>query len=477
MAMVSKTMSSGGSDDHQGKEEVLVKDREKQRAGHITDLRKKKNLPKLGVDALPGEIQTRGGDVEGGGKANKRDDPKEEFSKAFKDDDDQDQGIPPGSDHLIRARRVFDRDADFLPVGRKVNGDEYVATHSEFRQERNRYRDHGNQMSNTGETVSIRTGEYLTYTTKGTDAAPGEEKERADKERKTPAPLRTIMVRLMPHEATVANPHLSESALDRAIDETARAFAKAMGQADERYGLGCEVVSAAVHRMENHDLHLHLQYSMVVGAPETPSMLGRRLKPWRIGATKMACEELAAKGITNPGNRAIGKMKQKLIADEKLDPAPVAQIEYRKFSGKRSLNEKHILGHSFRFKMNLVRVAEEAGRQDIADLVTEKRDGQKGFRAVAHPTEAQRVEKAEFFGLAEYNEEDAYIDLWLERVWRNAIKDQLPDEVLKEMEVAGVQAAKDYASYGTVMIESTVTLRANHGKSGALDFAIISGLS
>ena len=45
------------------------------------------------------------------------------------------------------------------------------------------------------------------------------------------------------------------------------------------------------------------------------------------------------------------------------------------------------------------------------------------------------------------------MDLWLEKIWRGAIKDQLPPEVVTEMASLGMIAAADYATFGTTAVE------------------------
>ena len=107
----------------------------------------------------------------------------------------------------------------------------------------------------------------------------------------------------------------------------------------------------------------------------------------------MAREALKAEGNENPATRTIDAMKKKLIASGDLEPKPVAKQEFRKFAGKRSLGKGHILNYTFRQKLNLVRAAEEGGRPDLAQAVTDKHDERGGFRRYAYPT---KVDQAEF---------------------------------------------------------------------------------
>jgi hypothetical protein len=259
----------------------------------------------------------------------------------------------------------------------------------------------------------------------------------------------------MPHEAIIAGPLLKQEHLDRAVDETVRAFVLAMGRESETHGLGCEALSAAAHRMGMDDLHIHIPFTMIVDGVESPTKLGRILKPWKEKASAMARAALMAEGVESPGPRRIAAAKKKLIESGELEPEPLAKQEYRKFPGKRSLRQEHILGYSFRMKLNLVRAAEEGGRPDLAQAVTDKHDESGCFRRYAFPTEADKAEFQRKLNLKIYTEEDAFLDLWLERTWRNAVKAQLPAEVVQEMIEAGVAAAEDYTKYGTVMVEQT----------------------
>lgn len=128
---------------------------------------------------------------------------------------------------------------------------------------------------------------------------------RTVKERRAPGVLKSIMVRCMPHEAEIAGPLLSSKSLDAAMDQAVAEFAAATG---------CEIVSAAVHRMYNGDLHIHIQYTMVIGGLETKSKLGRRaLKAWKTEAVKMAREALIAEGVKKPNSSALGAKKKRLI--------------------------------------------------------------------------------------------------------------------------------------------------------------------
>lgn len=428
MANTLKSMNSNASDDHQGKDKVLEGHAEQQRLGHENKVRADKGLP-LNVPMVPPLDGQAEGEIE-------------EFVTEYDPDTDL-QGVDIG--HLIVARRTYDRGPDYLPVGRTVDGDDYVAHLRKIRRDRKTYRDVSRSVVTVGQITSQRKGKYMS----------DPENPRNDINRKAPGVMQCMIVRLMPHEATIAGPLLTQGLLDRAVDETVRAFVLAMGRESETHGLGCEALSAVAHRMGMNDLHIHIPFTMIVDGVESPTKLGKTLKPWKETASAMARAVLMAEGVESPGPRRIAATKKKLIEAGELDPEPLAKQEYRKFAGKRSLRQEHILGYSFRQKLNLVRVAEEGGRPDLAQAVTDKHDERGCFRRYAFPTEADRAEFQRKLKLETYSEEGAFLDLWLERTWRNAVKAQLPAEVVQEMIEAGVAAAEDYTKYGTVMVEQT----------------------
>ena len=431
MANTLKSMNSNASDDHQGKEEILQKHAEAQRLGHENRVRAEKGLP-LNEPTMP--------PLDGQNEEDAKN--PEEFVMPYDPDSDL-LGIDRG--HLIVARRIYKRDKDFLPEGMTVDGDQYVAHHRKIRRDRKTYRDTSRAMVTVGAVTGERKGAYMD----------DPKNPRFDKFRKAPGVMQSMIVRLMPHEAIIAGPLLTQKALDEAVDKTVRAVVQALGEEEKTHGLGCEVLSAVVHRMGNNDLHIHIQFTMVVDGVESPTKLGQTLAPWKEKAAAMAREVLKAEGNENPAPRTIDAMKKKLIASGDLEPKPVAKQEFRKFAGKRSLGKGHILNYTFRQKLNLVRAAEEGGRPDLAQAVTDKHDERGGFRRYAYPTKVDQAEFERKLKMKAYTEEDAFLDLWLERTWRNAVKAQLPAEVVQEMVKAGVAAAADYAMYGTVMIEQT----------------------
>lgn len=322
------------------------------------------------------------------------------------------------SGDLILAQRLYSRDQDGKLVGSKKSEEECMAAHSRIRRERANYRELDGRMVMAGDVIGIRKGKYM--------------KARKDDKRRAPGVLRSIMVRLMPHEGEIVGQYMGSEGIAKAMDETVREFADA---------LGCDVVSAVAHRMTGWDCHIHIQYTMIQPFEETASMLGRRLKPWKEKASAMARAALGAEGNDSPAPRTVGAKIKALIEAGDLEPRPVAGTEYRKAAGKRSLMDNAILGYSFRHKLNLVRIAEEAGDSELAEKVTKMRDGDLKFRPFTKREDAEL--------------EKQYLDLWLERVWRRSIREQLPEIAVEKLLPAGVESATDYVTYGTVLVEET----------------------
>jgi len=318
---------------------------------------------------------------------------------------------------LILAQRLYSRDADRNLVGEAKSEEECMAAHSRVRRERAVYRELDGRMVKAGDEIGIRKGKYM--------------KSRKDDKRRAPGVLRSIMVRLMPHEGEIAGQFLDPDGLAKAMDQTVREFADV---------LGCDVISAVVHRMTGWDCHIHIQYTMIQPFEQTAHMLGRRLKPWEDKASAMSRAALEAEGKST-ASRTVGAKIESLIKSGNLEPRPVAEIEYRKKVGKRSLLDSAIVGYSFRHKLNLVRVAEEAGDMELAGKVIRMRDTAGNFRTFAKRADAELLER--------------YLDLWLERVWRRSIREQLPEIAVEKLLPAGVESATDYATYGTVLVEDT----------------------
>lgn len=405
LAKTVKTINYLDSFRHLGLVDYLEIHAEEQRMEHTNPRRLRKGMSPLQPTAIPFEEE-------------------DTAIKALDNEADDREVLMVDDLRLIVGLRVYDRHPDGSPVGRSVSGEEFVATHSRIRQEREIYRE-GGKMVRIGEVMGVRKGKYM--------EAPGYVNmvSRTVKERRAPGVLKSIMVRCMPHEAEIAGPLLSSKSLDAAMDQAVAEFAEATG---------CEIISAAVHRMYNGDLHIHIQYTMVIGVLESKSMLGRRaLKAWKEEAVKMAREALMADDVKKPNSSALGARKKRLIAEGKLTPEPEAQIEYRKFKGLRSLREDVILGYSFRQKLNLVRLAEDADDAVLADHVIKRNDERARFRPIVQ--------------CADSDLEAKYLDLWLERTWRRLVKAQLPAEALEKIRVTGVEAARDYADYGTVNVE------------------------
>lgn len=395
MARTNKTMTSKEADDHLARLEKLRKDAEKQ-LKHINKVREKKGLPpmKRMTPEVLEDVVLRNSDAAADKELVKD-------SELVQDGD------------LITGLRVYTRSADG-PVGRRVEGEELCAVHSLTKRVRECYRELDGAMVRVGEVTGTRKGNVGT---------------RKDLQRKAPGILKSIMVRLMPHEAEVTGAELKRLQIEAAMDRTAAAF-----EAET----GCEVISAVVHRMSATDLHIHLQYTLVHQVQESKSMLGRRMAPWKLLASKLAREALEAEG-GRPSPVAIHKKKLELIEAGVLEPQPEAGVEFHKRKGLRSLGDGSILGYSFRQKLNLVRLAEDGGEAEVAADVTALNDGRGGFAPIARKSDKELDGK--------------YLDLWLERTWRRNVTDELPEDSRARLVEAGVEAARNYAAFGTTLVE------------------------
>lgn len=391
MAKSEKALNSAKSDGHLMRRKQLAEDSVKQQ-DFINRIRAKSNLPPV--------KRTKAAE--------------DKTSIEFHEGDRL--GVESGD--LILAQRLYSRDAEGNMVGEYHSEEDCMASHSRVRRERALYRELDGRMVTAGDVIGLRKGKYM--------------KTRKDDKRRAPGVLRSIMVRLMPHEGEIAGHFLDADGLAKAMDKTVREFANA---------LGCDVISAVVHRMSDWDCHIHIQYTMIQPFKETSHMLGRRLSPWKEKASAMARVALQAEGNDSPAPRTVGAKIESLIKSGDLEPRPVAEIEYRKTVGRRSLLDSAIMGYSFRHKLNLVRVAEEAGDLALAERVIQMRDAPGQFRPFAKRSDTEL--------------EAQYLDLWLERVWRNSVREQLPEIAVEKLLPAGVESATDYVTYGTVLVEDS----------------------
>jgi len=403
MARVNKTIDSNEADDHLGREERLRKDSVIQTERHTNKVRKKKGLPpRQLVDPVIGEGTT------------------DDIQNNRTIVDREDTELVAGGQLIVGIRGYS------AVVGRHLTGDELVAIHRRLRRERSRFRELNGVMVEVGETVP-----RFDATKKGKKQ---NKKTRNKETRDVPGILKSIMVRLMPTEAEgIGEANMNRHDVETAMDETVAAFEQATG---------CEVVTAVVHRMSVMDLHIHIQYTQVLQFIETSHMLGRRLKPWKQKASKTARESLLAEWVLNPSPAQIGAKKKRLIAEGLLSPPPEAVIEYRKIAGTRDLGDGAIMGYCFRQKLNLVRAAEEGGEKELAAKVARLNDEQRGrFTPIANRPDDELEAK--------------YLDLWLERTWRRNVTSKLPEEYRDRLLVAGVEAAQNYANFGSSVVEDT----------------------
>lgn len=397
MSKADKTLNTNESDDHMGRRERLRKDVPDNNR-HINKYRKEIGLPDL-ENYDHGLIAPEPADA---GEVSID----EKGDRELVDSD------------LIVCIRLFDKDQDGRPVGQETDEDSFCACHREVRKTRSRYKEIGGSIVEVGK-------EYTTRKEKS--------RERAERKRKATGVLKSIMLRLMPHEAEMAG-NLKESQIAEAVDRVALAYQEATG---------CEVISAAVHRMTGTDLHIHLQYCMVQERSERDREFARRVEKWKRRLTDMAREALKKEGNPTPGPVKVSNKKKQLLEKKAIEPIPLRGVVWQKVAGKRSMRDDSILGYSLRNKLNLIRAAEACGEHDLARKVALKND----YRNLCLPISQMDDEKLNA----------RYRDLWLERIWRSAIVSLLPSQknTLAKLKKLGLEAARNYQTYGTTQVEVT----------------------
>lgn len=397
MSKADKTLNTNESDDHMGRRERLRKDVPDNNR-HINKYRKEIGLP----------------DVEDQGHGLIAPEPADAGEVSIDEEGDRELV----DSDLIVCIRLFDADKDGRPVGKETDEDSFCARHREVRRTRSRYKEIGGSIVEVGK-------EYTTRKEKS--------RIRAERKRKATGVLKSIMVRLMPHEGEMAC-NLKESQIAKAVDRVALAYQEATG---------CEVISAAVHRMTGTDLHIHLQYCMVQARSEREREFARRVEKWKRRLTDMARESLKKEGHPNPGPVKVSNRKKQLLEERAIEPAPERGVVWQKVAGKRSMRDDSILGYSLRNKLNLVRAAEACGEHELARKVALKND----YRNLCVPISLMDDEKLNA----------RYRDLWLERIWRSAIVSLLPSpkKTLAKLKKLGLEAARNYQTYGTTQVEVT----------------------
>jgi len=417
LANTDKAMNRAGSDLHLSDEDTMRRHAPKQKA-HMDSVERRKSGDRVGPNSVkapvdeskPVTLESEEDDVDvvigGSGQAENL-----EYHDSGKTLNQ--------TGRLIVGLRVYDRNDDGTPLGMSATSQELLSKHRQIRREKAQYIDQDGTHVRVGELTRERKGKHLDEPTFW-----GGERTR---ERRVPGVIRSILGRLMPHEGEIAGEELTQVMIEEAMDEAVSEFQKETG---------CEIISAAAHRMANHDLHIHIQYTMVVQQQKKLGKYTKERKKWRDIVAAMAREALLQDGVHAPNPSAVRAMIKRLRKAGKLDPEPEFKILIRKVKGLRFMGSGSILGHCYRHKLNIVSLAEEAKLPDLAERVIEKKDELGGFRPIAERSDEEL--------------EGKYLDLWLERTWRRIIKARLSKEGLREVRSAGVLAARSYADFGAV---------------------------
>lgn len=345
------------------------------------------------------------------------------------------------SDEIV-ALRIYQRDRD--PERISVSeGKRWVEHNDKLIITRSKYREIGGEIVEMGKV-------YATRKPIGKDGKPKKDAQRRAKDklnRKGSSPMLSITLRLMPHEAKAVGDagwvgEFTDDKLGDAIDRTVKAFEKEVG---------CEVVSVAVHRMRNSDLHIHIQYTMVLPVDRDEKFLKQAIKDWRSAAAQKARAALLSEKCT-AAPATIGKRIKEMVEKKEIDPQPTKvsgdfETIYKKEVGLRKLGNEVILGYSLKYKLNLVRMIERALENQKADpetlddlvklrsAVVSKCDRNDGFRYKAATSDDILDKK--------------YLDLWLERQWRSNVVAELPESAKKELIAAAIKDARRYAEVGS----------------------------
>lgn len=141
LAKTVKTINYLDSFRHLGLVDYLEIHAEEQRMEHTNPRRLRKGMSPLQPTAIPFEEE-------------------DTAIKALDNEADDREVLMVDDLRLIVGLRVYDRHPDGSPVGRSVSGEEFVATHSRIRQEREIYRE-GGKMVRVGEVMGVRKGKYM----------------------------------------------------------------------------------------------------------------------------------------------------------------------------------------------------------------------------------------------------------------------------------------------------------------------------
>jgi hypothetical protein len=419
LSPTAKSVTSEDMLEHMGILLRLMKDAASTQRHHVSKLRKELGLPPNA--ALPDEIGDRDGqsrdyfpevpEVNG-------DTPKDVARKEAM------CGLLLEKDSVIASLRIYRSKpgigtddawlAKSIPV---ENGREWVNHNKSLIRERATYSELNRLIVTAGEAMGERKGKDLD--------------KRKDKMRYATSPLKTITARLMPHEAEILFGSLSADGLDRAMDSLKEKFESE---------IGCEVASMAVHRMRNNDLHVHVQYTMVLEVEMSKKAYGSLKNEWEKKALDCARQSLLDEGKRDfPA--AVGKRKKLLIQQGAIPAAP-KRTRFEKQKGKRNLKTNSLLGYSFKFKLNMLRGAQAFPEEaKLAEEIAQRGDKKGHF-------------KDKFLFRTDDEIQAERLDYWLERRWREAVAAEVPDEIRAQLPAAALKEARQYAIHGTTQVEA-----------------------
>ncbi|MBK1815753.1 hypothetical protein JIN84_09000 [Luteolibacter yonseiensis] len=419
LSPTSKTVTSEDMLEHMGIVLRLMKDAASTQRHHVSRLRKELGLPPNA--ALPDAVGDKDGHSrdyfptvpEIDGDTLKDVERKEAACGLLLEEGSVIAGL-----RIYRAKAGSGEDDAWLAKSIPVEGGrEWVNHNKKLIKERATYSELNRLIVTAGEAIGERKGEDV-----------GRRKEKI---RYATSPLKTITARLMPHEAEILFGSLSGNGLDRAMDSLKKDF---------EHEIGCEVASMAVHRMRNNDLHVHVQYTMVLEVEMPKKAYGPLKNEWEKKAVDCARQSLFAEGKRDfPA--AVGKRK-KLLIEQGVIPPPPKRTRFEKQKGNRNLKTNSLLGYSFKFKLNMLRAAQAFPEEtELAEKIAQRGDKKGDFRD-------------KFLFRTDEEIQAERLDYWLERRWRESVAAEVPEEIRARLPAAALEEARKYAIHGTTQVEA-----------------------